>query len=62
MVKSVLRGTGQEAKAACGIEQLAGDIEARREGGIHAMRLLWAHNSQEEDWGFLLIDARNTFN
>ena len=34
----------------------------RIEGGIHAMHLLWAHNSQEEDWGFLLIDAQNTFN
>ena len=31
-------------------------------GGIHAMRLIWAHNSQKEDWGFLLIDAWNAFN
>ena len=26
------------------------------------MHLLWAQHSQEEDWGFLLIDARNAFN
>ena len=26
------------------------------------MRLLWAHHSQEEDWGFLLIDVWNAFN
>ena len=26
------------------------------------MRLVWAHHSQEEDWGFLLIDVRNAFN
>ena len=26
------------------------------------MHLLWAHHYQEDDWGFLLIDARNTFN
>ena len=32
------------------------------EVGIHARRLLWHQNSQEEDWGFLLIDARNAFN
>ena len=25
------------------------------------MRLLWEHNLQEEEWGFLLIDARNAF-
>ena len=26
------------------------------------MRLLWEQNSQEEDLGFLIIDARNAFN
>ena len=25
------------------------------------MSLLWEYNSEEEDWGFLLIDARNNF-
>ena len=32
------------------------------EGGINVTRLLWKKNSQEEDWGFLLIDAGNGFN
>ena len=26
------------------------------------MRLLWKKHAHEEDWGFLLIDARNAFN
>ena len=26
------------------------------------MRVLWEKNSQEEDWVFLLTDARNVFN
>ena len=26
------------------------------------MRLLWKQHAQEEDWGFLLIYARNAFN
>ena len=26
------------------------------------MRLLWQQQKQEEDWRFLLIDARNVFN
>ena len=26
------------------------------------MQLLWQQHVQEEDWGFLLIDARNSFN
>ena len=37
-------------------------VEAVIEGGIHAMRLLWDQKSQEEEWGFLLVDARNAFN
>ena len=61
MAKCLLQVTGQEAKAACGKEQLAVGMEEGIEGGIHDMRLLWAHNSQEEDWGFILIHARNAF-
>ena len=62
LAKCLLRVSGQEAKAACGTEQLAGGVEVGIEGAIHAARLQWAQHSQEEDWGFLLIDARNAFN
>ena len=62
MAKCLLWVTGPEAKAACGNSQLAGEDEAGIEGSIHAMRILWEEHSLEEDWGFLLIDARNTFN
>ena len=37
-------------------------IEAVIEVGMYVMRLLWEQNSQVEHWGFLLIDAWNTFN
>ena len=60
--KCLLRVTGQEYKAVCGTEQLAGRVEAGIEGAIHAARLQWAQHSQEEEWGFILIDARNAFN
>ena len=60
--KCLLQVTGQEAKAACGTEQLFRGVDAGIEGGMHAMRLLWAQHSQEEDWGFLLIDVWNAFN
>ena len=62
MEKCILRGTGQDAKAACGTEHLAREVEVGIEGGIHDMRLLWAQHSQEEYWGFLPINARNAFN
>ena len=39
---------GKVRKAACGMEQLAGGLEAVIKGRIHDMRLLWAQNSQEE--------------
>ena len=62
MAKGLYWVKGQEAKTACGKAQLAGGMEAGIEGVIHAMRFLWEEHSQEEDWGFLLIDARNAFN
>ena len=62
MVKRLLRVAGPDAKAACGTMILAGGVEAGIEGAINAMRVLWEEHQTEEDWGFLLIDARNEFN
>ena len=62
LTKCLLWVTGQEAKASCGTEQLAGAVKAGIEGEIHATRLQWTQHSQEKEWGFLLIDARNAFN
>ena len=45
-----------------GTEHIAGGVETGIEGGIHAMHFLWAHHSQEEDWGFILTYERNKFN
>ena len=52
LAKCLLRVTGQEAKAACGTEQLTGGVEAGVDGAIHAARLQWTQHSQEEEWGF----------
>ena len=62
MAKCLLKVSGSEAKSACGTTQLAGGLEAGIEGAIHAMRVLFEEHRSEEDWGFLLIDARNAFN
>ena len=62
MPKCVLWATGGKSKATCGKEQLAGGAEAGIEGVIHDIHLLYTQNSQEEDWGFLLIDTRNALN
>ena len=62
MAKFLLQVAGPEAKDACGTTQLAGGVEAGIDGSIHAMCVLWEEHDQEEDWLFLLIDARNAFN
>ena len=62
MTKCLLKVAGPEAKDVCGTTQLAGGLEAGIEGAIHAMHVLWEEHKKEEDWGFLLIDARNAFN
>ena len=62
MAKCLLRVAWAEAKPACGTTQLAGGMESGIEGTIHVMCVLWEEHNQEEDWGFLLIDARNAFN
>ena len=62
MAKCLLKVAGTEAKAACGTTQLVGVLEEGIDGAIHAMRVLWEEHKKEEDWGFLLIDVRNTLN
>jgi hypothetical protein len=62
IAKMLLLVAGSEAKEACGIDQLCAGLEAGIEGAIHAMQNLWDLHQQEEEWGFLLIDAKNAFN
>ena len=62
MAKCVLVVVGLEAKEFCRTEHICIGLEARIEGGIHTVRLLWQKHAQEEDWGFLLIDVLNAFN
>ena len=60
--KCVLAVAGHEAKTECGKDQLCAGLEAGIDGGIHAMRRLWDENEGNDEWGFLLVDARNAFN
>ena len=62
IAKCLLKVAGPESKSACDTTQLAGGLENRIKGAIHAMRVLFKEHRKEEDWGFLLIEARNAFN
>jgi hypothetical protein len=60
--KVTLLVSGCNAKERCGIDQLCAGLEAGIEGGIHAIDELWRQHEEEEEWGFLLVDAANAFN
>ena len=60
--KCVLHVAGNDAKIACGKDQLCAGLEAGIDGAAHAMRQLWEENEGDDEWGFLLVDARNAFN
>jgi hypothetical protein len=62
LAKCLFFVAGSEAKEARGIDQLCAGLEAGIEGGVHAVQNLWELHQHEEDWGFLLIDAKNAFN
>ena len=62
IAKVILHICGDEAKEACGTDQLCGGLEAGIEGCIHAMRTIWDLNNHNDDWGFFLLDAKNAFN
>ena len=49
LAKCVLLVMGVEAKEACGTEYLCSGLEARIEGGIHEVRLLWQQHAHDED-------------
>ena len=46
MAKCLLRMAKPEVKAACGTEQLEGEVEAGIEVTIHAMRIFWEEHAQ----------------
>ena len=62
MAKCALKVVGQEAKEACGMDQLCRRVEVGTEGVITTMHLLWKQHAQKEGWMFFLIDAQNAFN
>ncbi len=60
--KTVISVCGKEAKQACGRLQLCAGLESGSEGGIHSINSLWEQMHGEDEYGFLLVDAKNAFN
>ena len=62
LAKCVLKVAGTEAKEECGSDQLCAGLEAGIDGAVHAVRAMWKATEDNEEWGFLLVDAANAFN
>jgi hypothetical protein len=50
------------AKEAYGIDHLCASLGGGIKGGFHAKLHLWDLHKQEEEWRFLLIDAKHAHN
>ena len=62
MGKIVIHLTSGEAARSCKENQLCAGLSAGIEGGIHSAVDLLKEHYEEEEWGFLLVDASNAFN
>ena len=58
----VLKVTRLEATMACQDDQLCDGLKAGINGVVHGVQTIWDEYLTTEDWGFLLVDAKNTFN
>ena len=47
---------------ACQNEQMCSVLKAEIDDVINWVQALWDKNASTEEWGFLLVDAKNTFN
>ena len=60
--KCVLKFTGPEYTSVCQKDQLYSGLKAVIDGSVHEVKAIWDNNFSTEDWGFLLIYAKNAFN
>ena len=60
--KILLKVTGIEATMACQGDHMCAGIKAGIYGTVHRVQATWDKKSTMEDWGFLLVDAKNMFN
>jgi hypothetical protein len=51
--------TDMEVTTACNTVNLCASLQGGIEAAIHAIQAIWDSHHMEEEWGFLLIDAKN---
>ena len=60
--KYVLKVTGTEATHACNDDHICAILNAGINEAVHRIQSIWDSYSTEENWAFLLVDAKNSFN
>ena len=58
----VLKVMGLEATEACKDDQLCALLKALFDGVLHRVKYIYDANFTKENWEFLLVDTKNTFN
>ena len=58
----MLRVTGPKSTSECTDDQICAGFKAVINGYVHGVQAIWGKNSSTEDWGFLLVYAKNVFN
>ena len=46
----------------CQDDQMCAALKAEIDSVVHRVQAIWNKNSTTEDWGILLVDAKNAFN
>ena len=58
----MLRVTGTKSTNACKDNQICTGFNTGIDGAVQRVQAIWDANSPTEDWGLLLVDAKNAFN
>ena len=60
--KIVLKVTGTEATTACKDYHICAGLKAGINGAVNGVHSIWDEKLTTEDWRFLILDVKNTFN
>ena len=60
--KIVLKSTCRESTVVCQDDKLCAKLKAVINGAVHRFQAICDEKPAIEDWGFLLVDAKNAFN
>ena len=58
----MLKVTGPKVTMACQDDHLFAGLKVGIDGAVHGVQAIWDENLTTDNWGFLLVYAKNAFN